>query len=220
MAKSKFSFFQVQVKRVSDYAIELGQTTLCIAPEKLMPLICHCPFANSFSPWCTQKCLSKLISTKPSSPTPAIGVDHCVGLYMAPNNALQCGFGAVRHNFDIDLALSFQKAKHDSFAISSPSTFATNPVRTEVRFIDFYRTLKRRLQFIELCNPSPNLQEDTVHRAHRNTDLFNGADSRKIERKIPDKLPEFGLADFRTVIVPIFINHIRKLTYLNRCFAS
>ncbi len=42
MAKSKFSFFQVQVKRVSDYAIELGQATLCIAPERLtavdMPL--------------------------------------------------------------------------------------------------------------------------------------------------------------------------------------
>jgi len=220
MVESKFSFFQVQVKRMFGHAVKLGQAALCIAPERLNTIDMPLTIRKLILAMVYPKVLVKTNVHQTVIAAPAIGMNHGAGFHMAADNTLERGFGAVRHNLGIDFALTLQESEHNRFAISPATAFATNPMRTEVRFIDFYRALQWRFQFARISNARPNLQVNTVHRPDGNSSQFSAASGREIQGKTPDKLPEFSFADFRTAVVPIFINHIRKLSHLNRCFAS
>ena len=60
---------------------------------------------------------------------PAIGVNDTIEGDATPNNGLQRGFSAVRHDFGIDLAVAFDKAEHGGFAGGAPSAFALDALR-------------------------------------------------------------------------------------------
>lgn len=135
MVESKFSLFQVHIERVLGHAIELRQAAFCIAPDKLNAVGMSLPIANSFSPWCPRKCLSNPMSTRA---TPAIGVNYRAGLHMAADNALQRGFGAVRHDLGIDLALPLNSATRTQSSFRKPRDCAC-------REPDGHRSTTRRL---------------------------------------------------------------------------
>lgn len=220
MIESKFSFFQMQVKRMFGHAVKLGQAALCIAPERLNTIDMPLTIRKLIFPMMHPKVLIKANIHQAIVAAPAIGMNHGAGFHMAADNALQRSFGAVRHILGIHIALTLQESKYDGLTISPTTTLTTNPMRTEVRFINFYRALQWRFQFASVSNACPNLQVNTVHRPDRNPGQFSATGCREIQGKTPDKLPEFGFADFRTAVIPIFINHIRKLSHLNRYFAS
>ena len=220
MVESKFSLFQVQVKRVLGYAVELGQATLRIAPERFNTVDMPFPIRKLILTMVHPKVLVKTNVDQAIVASPTIGVDHRAGLHMAADNALQRGFGAVRHDLGIDLAVSLQQPEHDGLAVSAATALATDSMRPEVRLIDFYRALQGRFKLAGLGDTTTHLQVNTVNRSHRKSGQFGRAHRCEIQGKAPYQLPEFGLADFRTTVIPVFTNHIRKLSHLNRCFAS
>ena len=130
---------------------------------------------------------------------------------MAADNALQRGFGAVRYDLGVDLALTLQEAKYNRLAISPTTALATNPMPTEVRFIDFYRALQWRFQFARISNACPNLQINTVDRPDRYPGQFCAAGCVKIQCKKPDNCLILGSLFLERWYYLFFINNISKL---------
>jgi hypothetical protein len=58
--------------------------------------------------------------------SPAVGVEHRLGLDPASNHLLQSGFGGIRDNLGIDLVAAFEQAEHNGFAASSTTSHAAN----------------------------------------------------------------------------------------------
>lgn len=220
MIESKLSFFQVQIKRVFRDTVKLGQATLCIAPERFDTV--DMPFSTRklILPMMHSKVLVKADIDQSIVTSPTIGMDHCARIDVTTDNGLQCSFRAVWYDFGVDFVTSLQKTKHNGLAISSPTAFATYTMGAKVRFINFYRTLQGRFQFAGLSNPPANFQKDIVYRSYRNTCQFSSTCSRQIKGKTAYKLPEFRLANFRTAVISVSINHLRKLSHLSRCFTS
>lgn len=69
--------------------------------------------------------------------SPLIRMNNAFGRHFAPNNGLQRGFGAVRHNLCIDLASSLKDAEYRCFAISTSSPFAFVSFCSKIRFVNF-----------------------------------------------------------------------------------
>ncbi len=220
MIESKFGFFEVQVEGTPGHAIELGQAPLRKAPEGLDTVDMPFTVGELILPMMHSEVLVKADIDQPVITAPTVRVDHRAGFHMSANNGLQRGFGAIRHDLGIDLAVPLQQAEHDRLAVSAATSFATHAVRAKVRFIHFYRAMQRRLQLAGLGDASAYLEVNVVDRSDRKTGQFRRAHGREIERKTSHKLPEFGFADFRTAVIPVFTNHLRKLSHLNRCFAS
>ena len=78
-------------------------------------------------------------------------MDHTVRIYAASDNALQRGFGAIRNNFGVDFAATFQDTKNRCLFVRTPASFAFDAFTTEVRFIDFNLAFKGRLGFAMFC---------------------------------------------------------------------
>jgi len=55
--------------------------------------------------------------------SPAVGVNHALGVHLPPDDGLQSGLGAIRHDLGIDLATPLQDAEDRSFAIGAASPF-------------------------------------------------------------------------------------------------
>jgi len=141
MVESEFSLFQVQAKRVFGYVVKRCQASLCIAPERLNAVDMSFSIRKLILTMVHPEVLVKSDVHKSIVATPPIRMDDRAGLHMAADNALQRGFGAVRHNLGIDLPMSLQQPEYDRLAISTTAALAPYTVRTEVRFIDFYSAL-------------------------------------------------------------------------------
>ena len=63
---------------------------------------------------------------------PTIRVDDAVQIDFAPDNVLQRGFRAIRHDLGVDLPLSLEDSKHGRFAVSPASSFALDSFTAEV----------------------------------------------------------------------------------------
>lgn len=205
MVEFKFSLFQVQVKRVHGYAIKLGQATLCIAPERLNAVDMSLPISKLIFAMAHPEVLVKPDIDQAVIASPAVRVNYRAGLHVPADNALQRSPGAVGHDLGIDLAVPLQQPEHNRLAVGAATTLATDPMRTEVRFIDFYRTLQRRLQFTGLGDAGSYLQVNTVHRSHRKSGQFGCIHRREIQGKTPYNMPEFSFADFRTAVILFLI---------------
>jgi hypothetical protein len=53
-----------------------------------------------------------------------IRINDTVTGHLAPDNGLQCRFGAVRHNLGIDLAMPFDETEYNGLAISAYANLA------------------------------------------------------------------------------------------------
>ena len=111
---------------------------------------------------------------------PAIRMNHGAGFHMAADEALQRGFGAVRHDLGLVLTLTLQEPEQNRFAIRATTALATNPMGIEVRFLDFYRTLQLRFHFARIINLCLNLQLNTTHRSDRNPSQFDATGGSEI----------------------------------------
>ena len=220
MIKAIFGFLSVQIERVFSHTVELGEPSLCIAPERFdavdMPFTLGKLIVSVMHP----EMLVKAYIHQPIITSPAIGMNDSAGLHVPSYNGLQRSFGLVRHNLGIDLSLPLQQAEDHGLAVSPTSALAANALRAKVRFIDFYRSLQWRFQFTGLCQSLPHFKINDVNGAQGHTRQLRCAGSGKIQCKTANKLPEFGCADSRTAIVSIFSNHLSKLAYLNMCLTS
>jgi hypothetical protein len=143
---------------------------------------------------------------------PAIGMDNRGWVNVTPDNPLQSGFGSVRHDFCIDHALTFEQPEDNRLAVGTASMPTANTMSAKVGLIHFNRTIQRRSQFTGFSQSLPNLQVGRIHRTQRDTRHFRSHRCCQIHRKTPRQLAKLSLADSRTAVVPVFINHFRKLS--------
>ena len=220
MIKAIFGFLSVQIERLLGHTVELGEPSLCIAPERFdavdMPFSIRKLIVSVMHP----EMLVKAYIHQSVITPPAIGMDDGTRLHMPSYNGLQRSFGLVRHNLGIDLSLPLQQAEDHGLAVSPTSALAANALRAKVRFIDFYRCLQWRFQFTGLCQSLPHFKKNAVHGAQGHTRQLRRACGGKVQGKTANKLPEFGCADSRTAIVSVSNNHLSKLAYLNMCLTS
>jgi len=220
MVEAEFGFLEVEIKRPLGHTIELGEPAFGVTPEAFDAVDMPLPTSEFIGAVIHSEMLVETNVHQAVIPSPSIGVDDRIRIDMTADNRLQGGLGAVGHDLGVDLTIAFEKTKYNSLAVGATATFAAHPVRTEVRLIDFHGALEWRCQFTSLSDPVTDPQKDRIDRAHRNHRQFGRVGGSKIHRKAPDQLPEFGFADSRTPIVPVFNNHLRKLAYLNMCLTS
>ena len=214
MVESEFSFFQVQVKRMFSDAVKLFQATLCVAPERFNAVDMPVSIRKLILAVMHPEVLVKTNFDQSIIAAPAIRMKRRAGLHMPPENGLQRVFRTVRHDFGIDLALTLQQPKHDGLGISSATLPATHAMHTEIRLIDFYRALQRLIQLTGLSNSTANLEINIVGRSNRKSSQFSRAHRGEIQSNTTNQLPEFSLADFRTSVISIFTNHLKKLSHI------
>lgn len=127
----------MQIERVLAHASELGEPGFGDAPEAFdvvdvvvtsgefiiamvdteVPVVSHID--------------ETIVAFKP------IGVNDTVTGHLAPDDGLQFGFGAVRHDLGIDPAMPFDETEYNGLAISAPATLAFNPACAEEGFVHF-----------------------------------------------------------------------------------
>ena len=104
MVKLEFGFFQVQVKRVPGHAIEFGHAPFRVAPKRFDAVDMLLPIRKFILAVVHAKVFVETDVDQSVIAAPAIGVDDGAWPHMSPDNALQRGFGAARHDFRIDFA--------------------------------------------------------------------------------------------------------------------
>jgi hypothetical protein len=124
---------------------------------------------------------------------PAIRVDDAVQVDSAPDNALQRGFRAIRHDFGVDLPFSLEDPKHGRFAISSASSFALYSFAAEVGFIDFDFARKGRLPFTKLGNSLSDEKVIAVDCIAVEACEGCGLAGIQIQGETPYEVPELGI---------------------------
>ena len=123
--KAEFGFFQVQVKRMSCYAVKLYQTVFCITPKRLDTVDILRSAGKFILPVTHPEMLCKTHINQAVITTPAISIDDTLNRNVPAYYLLQCGFGRIRNDFRIDLAAPFEHAGNDGFATGTAPAFTT-----------------------------------------------------------------------------------------------
>ena len=143
--------------------------------------------------------------------TPAIRVDDAIESDTSPDNALQRGFAAVRDDFCINRAIAFEDTEDGCFAERPAPSLALDAPGTEVGFVDFDLTGKRRLGLAIFCDTDANASQITVDCIPVEASDRGDLSGIQIERKEPDNLPELVLTDSCTDCVLVFHRHDNRL---------
>jgi len=211
MIESKPSFFETQIKGTLVQAAELGHTSFGITPETLDTvdvtfvrgeLISSVVDSEIF----VETDINQAITTRPS-----VRMNERRRINVIPDNSLQCSLGAVRHDFCLDHALSFERPEHNRLSMGTSSKATTHSVGSKVGLIDFNRIVQRRSLLTVSSQSLGNLQVDRIHSAKRDTRHFGSHCCCQIHHT-GYKLAEFDFADSRTAVAPVFSNHFGKLS--------
>jgi len=201
-------------------AIELCQTPFCKAPERFdtvdMPLATGKLIVAMMNP----EVLIKTNIDQSVIAAPSIRMDDSIWCHMPTDKGLQGGFGVIWNNLRIHFPLALQNTKNNCFTISTSTSFTPDTLRTKIRFIDFYSTLKWRFKFAALSNSLPYFEVNSIDRPDGNTSQLRCTCSGKIQSKTTNKLPEFSFSNSRTKLVSISNIHLSKLTHFYKCLTS
>ena len=97
--------------------MKLSQPMFGIAPERLDAIDVSAALDEFVVAVIDPKVLLQTPINQPIVASPAIGVDDAIGIHFAADDGLQCSFGSIRDDFDIDRnPLSPEQAKDDGFA--------------------------------------------------------------------------------------------------------
>lgn len=104
------------------------------------------------------------------------------------------------------MAVAFEYAKHDCLAVSASPSFAFDASAAEVRFIDLHDAGDRKFFSLALlCDAIAKTQIQRVSCSYRKTSQLCTNSCRKVESKTKYNGPKFGLCDFRTAVIPVFL---------------
>ncbi len=137
--------------------------------------------------------------------SPSIGVNDAVGVHFPSDDGLQRRFGSVWNNFCVNTDPSFEKTKNDSLSTSPSASFASDSFGSKVGLIGFNFTAKWRLSRTKFKHSMPNFLKNFIGASHRHTTQLSGVSCSQIKGKMANNLSEFGFADFRTAVIPIFL---------------
>lgn len=128
------------------------------------------------------------------------------------NDPLNFGLGGVKYIFCVDYALRLELTKGKRLAAGATSASTSSSVDAEARLVHFKSTVQRRGLFTGLCKTLSNLEVDRIHLPKRDSHHFSSHGCYQIDRKTTHQLAKFIHADFREVVVPLFSNHLTRLS--------
>ena len=180
MIESELCLLQVQEELLLADTLEPGESVFGVAPEGLDSVdvvILDGEFVVCVT---DSEVLSESDINQPVVANPTIAMNHRIQGDLSANQPLQGSFLGVWHNLSPHLIAAFQDAKDDGLVASSTSTFSLDPVRAEIRFVDFDDSAERGLAVGDGSEASAQPDENVVHRTNRHT----GHPRRRTGRKV------------------------------------
>ena len=204
MIKTKFAFFQMQVKLIVANAVELLHSAFGKAPEAFDAVNMDTAIGKLVAGMIDAKMFLKTDINQSVIAAPFVRMNNNIGGNAAANNGLQSAFLAVGHNLGINPAVAFENAEDDRFARSTATTFATHPSGSEIRFIDFdlsgsNRSLARRF----FGKSMAYFLKDRVNSFPRKISQFRCFAGGYVHRKITHYLTKFLLGNSGTAIIAV-----------------
>ena len=184
-------------------AVELGQASLGVAPEALDAVDVR-SIVGEFIPSVLDAQVFFVTDIDQAViPSPAIGVNHRVQADATADGFLQGLFATIGDDLGVDLPVSFEDAKDNGLACSTPTSFAPNAFGSEVGLVDFDLPGKRRLRFAMLGNTATEFQVNTVDRTKADAGQLGGVGRGEVHRKGVDDPSKNLLADSGTDVITV-----------------
>jgi hypothetical protein len=220
MIKPKLTLLQMQSKGMLGHTIELSQATLGKAPKGFNTVDMTATPDKLIVAMIDPKVFVKANIYQAIVAPPAIGVDNAQRISFASDNRLQRALRSVWNNLCVNLVTAFEQSKDNGFTACTTTTFTTHSAWTKVRLISLQLTTQWRSLQTPPSHTGTYAKVDTVDASHRNSAQSRALSSRQIQGKMFNNLTKFGFAKFRTVEIPIFVNHFKKLACIKYMFAS
>jgi hypothetical protein len=210
----------MQSKGMFSNTIELSQATLGKAPKGFNTVDMAAASNKLIVAMIDPKVFIKANINQPIVTSPAIGVDNAQRISFASDNRLQRALRSIWNNLGVNLITAFKQTKDNRFTASTTTSFTTHSAGAKVRLISLqFATQGRSLQ-TPPSHTGTYAKVDTVDASHRNSAQSGAFSSRQIQSKMFNNLTKLGFAKFRTVEIPIFMNHFKKLACVEHMFAS
>ena len=193
IVEPELALLEVQVEGFSRDAMELHQPSFRKGPEGLDAVDVAAATGEFVLPVLDPVVLLVAEIDEAVIAPPPIGMNDAVLVDSAPDNGLQRGFRAIRHDLGVDLPLSLEDSEHWRFAESPASTFALNPFAAEVRFVDFDFAREGRLPLTKLGNSLSDEKVIAVDRIAVEASERGGLTGVQVQGETPYEMPEFGL---------------------------
>jgi hypothetical protein len=220
MIKPKLALLQMQSKGMFGHTIELSQATLGKAPKGLNTVDMVRTAHKLILSMIDSKVLVKANIYQAIVAPPTIGVDDTQRISFASDNRLQGTLRSIWNNLCVNLITAFKQPKDNGFATSATATFTTHPAWAKVRFIRLQLATQWRSLKTPFSHAFAHAKVNTVDASQRDAAQRGAFRSRQIQGKMFDNLTKLGFAKFRTVEIPIFVNHFKKLACIEYMFAS
>src|SRR6516162_2097527 len=187
----------MEMEGVFGHAFELGEADLGEAPEAFDAVDVHRAVGKLVvSMIDAQVAVAEIDQAVVAAP--AIGVDDGRDIDAAPDNALQRGSGAVRHDLGVDLSGALEDAEHDGLAVGAPATLAADVAGTEPALIDLDDTEQRTLRFAGRHDALPQATIQPVHGIAVQPTELGGLQGRRISCKAAHKGSDLAFRNVRT----------------------
>ena len=142
MIKSKFTLFQVQMKRRFTHATKPTEPRLGITPKTFNTIDMR-PFLNKFIiSMVDAKMFLVTQIDQPIIPSPSIRMDDTFKLYTSSDDGLKRLSGAIGDDFSIDLPISLENTKDYRLPQGPSPTSASYATSAEITLINFNLTGK------------------------------------------------------------------------------
>lgn len=159
----ELALFQVQIEGYLSHPSEPAKPGFGETPESLDAVDVGLPLSELVPAVVDSQVLAIADIDQAVVAAPVVGVDHALGFHFASYNRLQRGFGAVRHDLGVDLAVALEDAEDDRLARSTASSLPLNVACTEERLIDFDLPGERELLLGVLGQSFADRLQKTIH---------------------------------------------------------
>lgn len=137
MIKTKFAFFQMQVKLIGTKAVKLLHSAFGKGPKTFDAINMNGAIGKLVIAMINTKMFCKSDINQTVVTAPFVGMNNNFGSHAAANNSLQRTLLAIRHDLGIDPASAFENTEDDRFARCSASALAAYSSGSEIGFINF-----------------------------------------------------------------------------------
>jgi hypothetical protein len=127
---------------------------------------------------------------------------------------------SICNNLCVNLITAFKQPKDNGFATSATATFTTHLAWAEVRFIRLQLATQWRSLRTPFSQALSHAKVDAVDASQRYSAQSGVFIGRQIQGKVFNNLTKLDFVEFRTVEIPIFVNHFKKLACIDYMFAS
>jgi len=189
----ELALFQVQIEGGFSHPTEPGKPSFGETPEAFDAVDVGLPLGELIPAVIDSQVLAITDIDQAVVTAPVVGVDHALGFHFASYNRLQRGFGAVRHDLGVDLAVALEDAEDDRLARSTASSLPLDVSCTEERFIDFDLPGERELLLGMFSQSFADRLQETVHGVAVQVGQLGDLCGLQIEREELRQLSEFGL---------------------------